>query len=46
MIQKNNVESPMNQKKPWTPPVIKVISLNSAKNGGTILHNDGHNYRS
>ncbi len=40
MIQNTNVDSPMTPKKTWTQPVIKVISLNSAKNGGPAQIND------
>jgi hypothetical protein len=46
MDQKTTVESSTNPKKPWTEPVIKVISLNSAKNGGSLFHNDGSRSRS
>jgi len=33
-------ESPMNTKKIWTAPSLKVISLNSAK-AGALTGNDG-----
>ena len=33
MNEKKTGESPMNTKKIWTAPSLKIISLNSAKSG-------------
>jgi hypothetical protein len=41
MNEKPLGESQMTNKRVWTAPVVKVILLNTARNGGSIVQNDG-----